>query len=278
MTAPAKKDASISVTHSISTGQTLQQNVEGHAARTDSPTFIEARTTLHKVLPRLFGGINPWETDARSVTVGVQAHHGGSILVYTKATDVWRVVLNMFGVEWCEQFACDPKKLELARQNAEAIIAAFPDTEPELARIGLSAAHIALLHTPITDATGVGLYVDSWFNACVPIPQPEHTGTVSAATPKGAGVHNYPLPACNIPMFCQDDFTPFVTTGTGSAKATAVVVPVDVRGSGNGSVRVIQTDKNHPLHAQHVKADKKGAALVLGPDHPIAKKAFAKQA
>jgi Family of unknown function (DUF6424) len=261
------------LTHHINAGETLVQNIEGHAVRSDSETFKQARTALGKLLPNLFGGVNPWDTTARSHTTAVQAHHGGSILVLDATT--WRAVLNWAGIEWAEQFAADPNFVEQLRQNAEAVIKAFPDTEPGLTALGLPAEHIAILHTPITDQTSIGKYVDSIFNACVPIPQPQHTGAVSIKTPLGSGVHNYPLPACDIPMFCRQDFTPFIVdpaTGT-----SVVVVPVAARHSGDGRVRVLQTDTSHPLAAIHKTADSEGEALVLDADHPIAKKAFERQ-
>jgi hypothetical protein len=264
---------SISSTHVIHTGETLDQNVEGHPARKDSPEFVSARTTLHKLLPRLFGGHNPWEIKSGDVGVGVQAHHGGSILVYSKVDDVWRIVLNIFGIEWCEQFSTDPAKLDLARQNAEAIIAAFPDTEPELQALGYT--DVALLHHKIETADDIAKYVDSIFNACVPIPQPQHTGSVAAKTPEAAGVHNYPLPACNIPMFCVSTFDPFVVDAP--SKTVAVVQPVSPIGSGDGRLRVEHAPPGHPLYEAHHKAEKSGNALIISADHPIALHAFRHQ-
>jgi hypothetical protein len=261
------------VLHSIKTGDRLEQYVEGHAARTNSTTFQQARAILQEILPMLFGGVNPWDTGKRSAHTAVQAHHGGSILV--KDGTIWRLVLNWAGIEWAEQFAADPTRVDDLRQNAEAIVRAFPLTEPGLIALGLPKDHVAILHATITTQDDIGRYVDSVFNACVPIPQPQHTGTVKASTPLGAGVHNYPLPACNIPMFCRADFTPFVvdhTTGT-----TAIVVPVAPRHSGDGRVRVITADPASPLATEHHGAHDRGAALVLDADHPLAIEAFARQ-
>jgi hypothetical protein len=259
--------------HSIKTGETLEANVEGHAARTDSPTFKQARTALHKLMPKLFGGTNPWDSTHRSVDTAVQAHHGGSIIVLDR--DTWRVVLNWAGIEWAEQFAADPALVDDLRQNAEAVIRAFPDTEPGLTKLGLAKSHIAILHTTVKTQDDIARYVDSIFNACVPIPQPLHTGSVKATTPRASGVHNYPLPACNIPMFCRSDFTPFVVDK--ATKTTAIVVPVAPRHSGDGRVRVIAADPGSPLAKKHQQAHQDGAALILDADHPLAQEAFVRQ-
>lgn len=259
--------------HSIKTGEVLTQNVEGHAARTDSATFKQARAALHTLMPKLFGGVNPWDTDHRSVDTAIQAHHGGSIIFLDG--DVWRVVLNWAGIEWAEQFAADPARVDELRQNAEAVIGAFPATEQGYLDAGLPQAHVDLLHTPITTPDDIANYVDSIYNACVPIPQAQHTGSVSATTPRGSGVHNYPVPACDIPMFCRADFTPFVVDpATG---ATAVVAPVAPRHSGDGRVRVISADLGSELAVAHRNAHRAGAALVLDADHPLARQAFMHQ-
>src|SRR2546425_5265012 len=42
-----------SIEHQIKVGEQLTENVEGHAARTDSPQFVLARATLHKIIGSL---------------------------------------------------------------------------------------------------------------------------------------------------------------------------------------------------------------------------------
>jgi hypothetical protein len=255
--------SSASVMHQVTVGETLVENVEGHAARTDSPEFVNARATLQKIVATLTP--NPYGPPP------IQAHHGGSIWLYDGKA--WHLVLNWAGIEWSAQFCCDPVKVDALRQNAEAVTAAFPQTIPQLKKLAYKG--MDLLSTPITDATGVAKYVDSIWNSCVPIPQSGHTGSVKALSPLSAGVHNYPETMCAIPRVMYADFVPFVAdTATGTS---AVVAPVAPRGSGDARVRVLFTEKGHPLAKRKAAARAKGAALILGPDNPIAKKAFAKQ-
>jgi hypothetical protein len=257
------EDSSVSVLHQIKVGETLTENIDGHAARTDSPEFVSARATVQKIVATL--NPNPYGPPP------IQAHHGGSLWVYDGTN--WRLVLNWAGIEWSAQFCCDPARIEALRQDAAAITAAFPDTIPELQSLGYKDTD--LLSTPVTDADGVAKYVDSIWNSCVPIPQPGHTGSISAATPLSAGVHNYPEPMCAIPRVMHADFVPFVVdAATGTA---AVVAPVAPRGSGDGRVRVLYAEKGHPLAAQEAAAHDAGSALVLGADNPISKAAFANQ-
>jgi hypothetical protein len=255
--------ASVSVLHQINVGETLIENIDGHAARTDSPEFVDARATVQKIAATL--NPNPYGPPP------IQAHHGGSLWLYDGKR--WRVVLNWAGIEWSAQFCCDPARVEALRQDAEVITAAFPETIPELEKLGYKGKD--LLSTPVTDAAGVAKYVDSIWNSCVPIPQLGHTGSVTATTALGAGVHNYPEPMCAIPRVMHADFVPFVVDpGTGAA---AVVAPVAPRGSGDGRVRVLFAERGHPLAAHNAAAHTAGAALVLDADSAIAKAAFVNQ-
>lgn len=86
---------------------------------------------------------------------------------------------NLAGIEWSGQFCADPMKVDLLRQNAKALVDKFPQTIPNLKRLGYNDAE-NVLNTPITDATGVSLFVDSLFNAFVPLPQPVHIGSIKA--------------------------------------------------------------------------------------------------
>lgn len=253
----------ISTVHQIRVGQTLEENVEGHAARTDSPQFVAARETLHKIVGTLRP--NPYGPPP------IQAHHGGSVWLYDGTT--WHLLLNWAGIEWSAQFCCSPEHVELLRQNAERVTAAFPQTIPQLERLGYKDTN--LLSTPITDADGIAKYVDSLWNSCVPIPQAGHTGQVKSRSPLAAGVHNYPEPVCAIPRVMRPDFVPFhVDETTGTA---AVVAPVAPRGEGDGRVRVLFAERGNPLAGQHAAAHSRGGALVLAATHPISQAAFAKQ-
>ncbi len=253
----------VSTLHQISVGLKLIENVEGHSARTDSTEFVRARATVQKIVTTL--SPNPYGPPP------IQAHHAGSIWLYDGKD--WRLVLNWGGIEWSAQFCADPQKVDALRQNAAAVTARFPETIPQLTSLGY--ADIGLLTTPVVDATSIANYVDSIWNSCVPIPQPGHTGTVKPDSPQAAGVHNYPESMCAIPRFMHSDFIPFVVDATtGSA---AVVAPVAPRGAGDPRVRVLYTEKGHPLAAAKAQASNQGAALVLGPDNPITQAAYANQ-
>jgi hypothetical protein len=224
---------------------------------------VAARATVQKIAATL--NPNPYGPPP------IQAHHGGSIWVYD--TNGWHLVLNWAGIEWSAQFCCDPARVEALRQNAQAITAAFPQTIPQLGALGYK--DVDLLSTPITDADGVSMYVDSIWNSCVPIPEAGHVGAVNAASPLAAGVHNYPEPMCAIPRVMVASFVPFVVdAATGTA---AVVAPVAPPGSGDARVRVLYTDRGHPLAAEHEAAHAAGGALVLGADNPMSQAAFANQ-
>jgi hypothetical protein len=258
-----KTDATVTALHQVKVGETLVENVEGHAARTDSPEFVDARATLHKIVEKLKP--NPYGDGP------IQAHHGGSLWLHDGSS--WHMVLNWAGIEWSAQFCCAPELVEAVRRTAETITKAFPQTLTELKALGYKG--IDILSTPITDAAGIARYVDSIWNSCVPIPQSGHTGSVNSQEPLAAGVHNYPEPMCAIPRVMHKDFVPFVVdAATGTA---AVVAPVAPRGSGDGRVRVLFAERGHPLATQRNAAHSKGLALVLGADHPIAKQAFAAQ-
>jgi hypothetical protein len=86
-TATAKRGSrpKVNVEHQVRVGQTLVENVEGHAARTDSPQFKLARATLHRIVTSL--SPNPFGNGP------IQAHHGGSIWVHGGSGDNdWHLV------------------------------------------------------------------------------------------------------------------------------------------------------------------------------------------
>jgi hypothetical protein len=193
------KVVDITKLHTIRAGETILANVEGHAARADSPEFKSSRETLHEILKEtgtFYYGAEP-----------VQAHHGASLWVHDGTT--WRMYQNLAGIEWAGQFCADPKKVDVLRQNAKVLVDRFPDTIPNLKRLGYNDAE-KILNTPIMNAEGVSFFVDSLFNACVPLPQPVHTGAISPNNIHAAGKHTYPTPNDDTVFFCRSDFTPFV--------------------------------------------------------------------
>ena len=97
----------VSAVHSIRVGETLEQNIEGHAAREDSREFRAARAALQKIIATLEP--NPYGDGP------IQAHHGGSIWLYDGRS--WRMVANWAGIEWSVQFCCDPARVDALRQT-----------------------------------------------------------------------------------------------------------------------------------------------------------------
>src|ERR1051325_6382100 len=156
-------------------------DIPDHAERTDSPTFVAARSFAQKIMATLRGpaapfGPGPW-----------QMHHGGSLWTYDDHG--WFLVLNTLGSEWSAQFCADPAKMELVRLNAVRHYAGFPKTIPQMQAMGYKGTPI--LTTPIKTADDVAHWVDSIFNSCVPLAAPVHVGEVSAKAPYG-GYHHYP--------------------------------------------------------------------------------------
>jgi hypothetical protein len=201
-------------------------------------------------LPEFFYGSQPFED-----------HHGGGL--WLKDDGGWFMVRNLAGMEWSSQFCADPKKVDQLRLNAKRLYAAFPGVADEL---GIT----TLLETPITDAAGVETWTDSICNASVALPPTLHTGVL----PTAGGVHHYPAPIVEIGFIKYDDFKLWVTDSEGQPTA---VVPVSPRGSGDGRVQVVFSTPNTALNEQHLAASAQGHALILAPDHPIAKLAFQEQ-
>src|SRR5260370_33483622 len=117
-------------------------------------------------------------------------------------------------MEWSSQFCADPAKVDVIRQNAKRLYAAFPGSAQEL---GIQ----PLLDTPITDAAGVAQWTDSICNASVPLPTPAHTGVL----PTGGGVHHYPSPITEIAFFKHDAFQLWSTADQANPLAVAPVSP-----------------------------------------------------
>jgi uncharacterized protein DUF6424 len=239
-------------------------NIPDHAERTDSPTFVLARSVAHKIMASLKAGPfgpGPW-----------QMHHGGSLWTFDDK-DGWFLVLNVLGSEWSAQFCADPAKMELARQNAVRHYSGFPKTIPQLLSLGYKNG-ATILNTPITTAAQVATWVDSIFNSCVPLAAPIHVGMVSGSSQHG-GYHHYPKPIADIQFFKYDDFTLWVTDPA-SGLPTAVV-PASPRGSGDSRVEVVYAAPGTALHAAHDQAHRAGRRLLLAGDSPLAREAFARQ-
>jgi hypothetical protein len=195
--------------------------VVDHPQRTDSPAYTHSCALMH----RLVATTTDWVLSGDSY----EDHHGGS--VWVKDQQGWLCVQLPLGIEWSAQFCADPAKVDLLRQYAGRVVAAFPATLPGYVSLGYHDGE-SLLNTPITDAPGVAAWTDSIFNASYPLPAGAHTGTL----PQAAGYHHYPKPIVDIDHFRFSDFQLFVTD---SAGLPAAVVPVSPRGSGDGRVRLL---------------------------------------
>jgi len=246
--------------HTDGFGKSGVENIPDHVGREDSPEFRRARRTLHRMVKA--AGTQWYGPEP------VQAHHGGSIWLHDGRG--WFMVLNEAGCEWSAQFCADPAKIDKLRQNAARVVAGFPDTLDRLAALGYDGA--TPLHTPVTDERSLRRFVDSVWNACVPIPAPFHTGTISATTPHAAGEHNYPKPITDIEHFRRDDFVLFVTDPI--TDAPVAVTPLGFRGSGDGRVRLAWAPGDHPLGRRLARAEHRGQAVILAPGHPLARQAF----
>ena len=248
--------------------------IPDHPKRDETPTYVASRAAMNamaKSAADLFYGPPPY-----------QDHHGGGL--WLKDQDGWFLVRNVAGIEWSAQFCADPGKVDLLRQNARRVYAAFPEAVAEL---GIR----DLLDTPIVDAAGISSWTDSICNASMPFEPAFHTGVL----PKAAtgGVHHYPSPIAEIDLFRRDDFELWVRdpkTGT-----LAAVVPMAPRGSGDGRVRVLLAASpedpaaTSPLAMLAPQAAAgtdllglpgapAGDPSILPADHPLALAAFAAQA
>ncbi|HEY3733038.1 MAG TPA: DUF6424 family protein [Streptosporangiaceae bacterium] len=228
-------------------------NIPGHPVRSDSPEYVRSRKTMTGMadaISNLIYGAPPYED-----------HHGGGL--WLKDAEGWFLVRNLAGMEWSSQFCADPAKVDLIRQNAKRLYAAFPQAAQEL---GIQ----QLLDTPITDAAGIAQWTDSICNASVPLPTPAHTGVL----PTGGGVHHYPSPITEITFFKHDDFQLWVTDQEGHP---AAVAPVSPRGAGDGRVHVIYATPGSHLAGQVSQAEAKSQPLILDSGHPLAQQAYAQQ-
>ncbi|MFI9722159.1 DUF6424 family protein [Streptomyces sp. NPDC052396] len=240
-------------THTESENLPWTIRVKDHPPRADSPEYVQSRKRLHELMATLddpFYGPEP-----------IEDHHGGGL--WLKDAQGWFMVRNLAGIEWSAQFCADPQRVDLLRQNARRLYAAFPDAVEEL---GIR----ELLDTPITDADGVARWTDSICNASVPLERKDH----SAELPTGGGVHHYPSPITEIGFFKQADFDLWVTEDSGQQVAVA---PVGKRGSGDGRVQVLYAPEQSALRPKLEQAQAKGDALILAENHPVAQAAFARQ-
>jgi Family of unknown function (DUF6424) len=250
-------------THTEAENVPWRISIPDHPQRTDSKAFVHARAIAHQIISTLSDypyGPGPW-----------QMHHGGSLWTFDGRG--WFLVLNTLGSEWSAQFCADPAKVDRLRQNAVRHYSGFPKTISQLSAIGYAEGQ-EILDTPLTSAELVARYVDSIFNSCVPLAATFHTGEVTAKAPYG-GVHHYPKPIADIQFFKYDDFALWVTDP--ESRMPAAVTPASARGSGDARVEVSFAEPGTALHRQRQKALEAGERLLLSPDNPMSRQAFAQQ-
>lgn len=248
--------------HTQDEGHPCTIRIPDHPGRKESSEFRAAKKLAKAILATL-------EVDEQFLgTDSIQMHHGGSLWLFDD--DGWFMVQNEAGIEWSAQFCADPVKADALRRNARRLYAAFPLTVPEMVRLGYKNAQ-KILDTPITDAPTIAAWVDSIFNACVPLPAVRHVAII----PDGAGRHHYPAPVTDIDLVRHDDFVLFVTDP--ESGTPAAVVPVAARGDGVAKVRVVFATPGTALAKRRAKARAKGEALELGARSPLTKQAFAQQ-
>lgn len=241
-------------------------DVADHPGRKDSAVYIKSRALMVEICKEMdvpFYGHGPW-----------QDHHSGCLFVLYAGK--WLIFRNLAGIEWSAQFAADPAKVEIIRQNAMALYTRFPETLVKFDDMGHKEQRV-ILATEIKTAEDVAAWTDSIFNASMPLPQPVHTGTLKSdddGSKPVAGIHHYPLPVWDIQFIKHDDFVLWVTDEEGNK---AAVVPTSHRGKGDARVEVVYAHPgsklHHAMHASHAS----GTAHVLDAEHPLAKQAFAKQ-
>jgi Family of unknown function (DUF6424) len=179
------------------------------------------------------------------------------------------MVLLPLGIEWSAQFAAEPRYVDEMRQIMNRLIAGFPLTLPGYEELGYTDAR-RILDTPIVDAATVADWVDSIFNAGVPLPADAHTSVL----PRAGSYHHYPKPIVDIEFFKRDDFNLWVSDQAGRPVA---VVPLAPKGSGDGRVAVLYTEPGSELHQTRLGLHAQEQELILEADSPLAQAAFARQ-
>ena len=258
-----------------------------HAPRRESATYVVSRDLMHAILTEAKGVVTDFYLGQTS---GLQDHHGGGLWV--KDADGWMLLKNLAGMEWSQQFCADPVKVDHLRRIAQRVYKAFPLSIPALkAFLGARAAHYPIddiLDQTIVTAdvattqANVARWVDSIFNASVPLYAARHTGVLAhkAPTADGAaqkiegGVHHYPTPITDVQLFKHDDFQLWVLDAEGQV---AAVTPAHPRGSGRSEVNVAYATPGTELHKYWARHHEKGDHLTLPGDSPLAQQAFAAQ-
>lgn len=280
----AKKTAQ----HFVKEGAVFKYLLPNHEARADSPEYVQSRAALQAVTKEATAQDFMYPLLSGAAPNGsYQDHHGGGMWVIDETG--WLFIKNIAGMEWSSQFCADPKKVDKLRQFAKRVYAKFPGSLERLAalnpKLGGAAGLQRILDTPITGPPGVARWVDSVFNANVPLDGPHHTGFITSTKSRGAdaepvgGVHHYPTPVTDIQFVKFDDFKMWVTDPQGQV---AAVTPASPRGSGDGRLRVSYATPGTELHAlitkaRNAKDPSKQTNVLVKAGSPMADEAFSKQ-
>jgi len=256
-------------------------DIPDHPKRKDSKTYVTSRKLMNAIVKEVDGVVHDFFLGKSSA---FQDHHGGGLWV--KDVDGWMLLKNLAGMEWSQQFCADPAKVDQLRRIAQRLYRAFPDSIPameDMLGADKDAYGLAdMLAKEITTDADVERWVDSIFNASVPLYAARHTGALRPnghLPPNGApqlegGVHHYPTPITDIQLFKRDDFQLWVMDPEGKL---AAVTPVGQRHSGDGRVNVAYATPGTELHSKWVAAHESCDHLTLPATDPMAKQAFAAQ-
>jgi hypothetical protein len=254
--------------------------IPDHPKRDESDTYKASRKLMNAIVQQAAGVMRDFYLGKANA---FQDHHGGGLWV--KDDQGWMLLKNLAGMEWSQQFCADPAKVDQLRLIAQRVYAAFPQSLPEMEALLGRTAHDPLaeiLSQPITCDKDVARWVDSIFNASVPLYAARHTGALKPHGPLPAagapqlegGVHHYPTPITDIQLFKRDDFQLWVVDPEGKL---AAVTPVGQRHSGDGRVNVAYATPGTELHAKWVAAHESCDHLTLPATDPMAQQAFAAQ-
>ena len=253
--------------------------IPDHPKRADSPTYQVSRRLMNAIVKEATGVVPDFFLGGAKA---YQDHHGGGLWV--KDAEGWMLLKNLAGMEWSQQFCADPAKVDQLRRVARRLYAAFPLSVPAMQALAHSDHYPlqAMLDEPIVDQARVARWVDSIFNASVPLYAGRHTGVLAPSCPAPpevraqieGGVHHYPTPITDIQLFKHDDFELWVVDAQGQL---AAVTPAHPRGSGRSEINVAYATPGTELHKAWIETHEKGDHLTLGGDDDMAKQAFARQ-
>jgi hypothetical protein len=279
----AKPRTGATATHYEKEGVKFEITLPNHEKRADSKVYKVSRAVLQAITKEASAQDFMYPLlQAEDLEEGYEDHHGGGMWVNDGE---WLFIKNIAGMEWSSQFCADPKKVDKLRRFAQRVYAKFPGSLEKIAAlnkaIGGAKALEKILSTPIRTHAQVSTWVDSVFNANVPLNAPHHTGFITSTKSVGrhgepiGGVHHYPTPITDIQFVKYDDFKLWVTDpNDGSVIA---VTPADHRGKGDGRLRVAYATPGSEVHEALRRARDANTNLVVRDDSPVADEAYERQ-